>query len=77
MKDHYKTIIYGFCDTLPIIKKITGKKSKGSNKLENLTKELNISYDKAHDALHDVIMLEQVIKKLQISDVEFQRHSFT
>jgi len=46
MKDHYKTIVYGFCDTLPIIKKITGKKSKGSNKLENLAKELNISCDK-------------------------------
>jgi len=57
---------------LPIIKKITGKKSKGSNKLENLAKELDISCDKAHDVLHDVIMLEQVIKKLQISDIEFQ-----
>ncbi|KAF2903986.1 hypothetical protein ILUMI_02186 [Ignelater luminosus] len=45
----------------------TGKTKKADNKLENITTELNINCDKAHDALHDVVMLDQVLNKLNIT----------
>lgn len=33
---HFKTVVHGFADTLPLIKKVTGLTKKGENKLENL-----------------------------------------
>ncbi|XP_066596284.1 uncharacterized protein [Prorops nasuta] len=68
MKEHFKAIIEGFCDTLPIIRKTTGNKGKGSNKLQNLAINMQIDNANAHDAIADVTMLEQVLIKLNISN---------
>lgn len=72
LTEHFKNIVYGFCDTLPIIRKVTGKKGKGCNKLKNLAQEFEINCDKAHDALFDVIMLSHIIKKLEIKNVHLK-----
>ncbi|KAK0169186.1 hypothetical protein PV327_011725, partial [Microctonus hyperodae] len=67
LKEHFRAIILGYSDSLPVIKKNTGKTKKGENKLENIARELQINGDKAHDALYDVIMLDKVLKKLNIT----------
>ena len=73
MKEHFQAIVYGFCDTLPIIKKSTDKKGRGANKLENLAHEFRINSNNAHNAFHDVVMLKQVLEKLEISEDESQK----
>lgn len=77
MKEHFRAIIKGFCDTLPIIRKTTGNKGKGTNKLENLAINLQIDSTNAHDAIADVKMLEQVLIKLNISNDKLKEHYFT
>ncbi|KAK0076364.1 hypothetical protein PV325_005506 [Microctonus aethiopoides] len=67
LKEHFRAIILGYSNSLPMIKKKTGKTKKGENKLENIARELEINQDKAHDALYDVIMLDKVLKKLNIT----------
>lgn len=67
LKEHFHQIILGYADSLPIIKKKTVKTEKGANKLENIAKRFNINSDKAHDALHDVVMLDEVLTKLNIT----------
>ncbi|KAJ8678072.1 hypothetical protein QAD02_013859 [Eretmocerus hayati] len=73
LKEHFHQVIEGFCDTLPITKKKSGKNSKGDNKLENSVKKYNICCDNAHDALYDCIVLEKVGEKLEISSVDFRK----
>lgn len=70
MTEHFKSIIAGFADTLPLIAKSTGKKGKGQNKLKNLVKKFDINTDEAHNALQDVKMIQQVLRKLKISNQE-------
>ncbi|KAJ8674335.1 hypothetical protein QAD02_005597 [Eretmocerus hayati] len=53
-------------------KKEDWKKGKGDNKLEFLAKSSNIDSGRAHDALGDVIMLEQVIQRLGITDEDLR-----
>jgi len=65
--NHFQNIVYGFTDTLPLIKQVKGSSKKGDNKLENLATFCNIPTLNAHNAINDVIMLEQVIMKLGIS----------
>ena len=65
--NHFKTVVQGFVDTLPLIKEITKLTKKGDNKLENLANLYNIPTMNAHNAISDCIMLEQVIVKLDIS----------
>lgn len=77
LKQHFHSIILGFCDSLPVIKKKTGKTKKGDNKLENIARELEINNDKAHDALYDVVMLGEVLKKLNITSDDLISYSFT
>lgn len=77
MSDHFKSIIEGFSDTLPIIVQSTGKKGKGKNKLEVLADDLQLKTEETHNALIDVILLEQVLEKLKISNdkiIEFALH---
>ena len=77
MKEHFQAIVHGFCDTLPAIKKSTEKKGRRANKLENLANEFGINSNNAHNALHDVVMLKQVLEKLEISKDELQTNAFT
>ena len=64
----FKSAINGFCDILPIIKKIRKTNEKGKNTLTSLAQTLDIATDGAHNALVDVQMLEQVVIKLNISE---------
>ena len=73
MTEHFHVIIHGYYDTLPVIKMKTGKKGKGDNKLENVAAEFEINCEKAHDALHDVIILDEVLKKLNVSNDELKK----
>ena len=66
MKEHFQAIVHGFCDILPIIKKSTGKKGRGANKLENLANEFGINSNNAHNAFHDVVMLKHSFKKIML-----------
>lgn len=77
MKKHFQSIIYGFCDTLPIIRKCTGKKGKGQNKLQILAENFGINCDKAHDAIEDVIILEKVLIKLNISTIQLRESTIS
>lgn len=74
---HFAAVIFGFSDSLPIIKKITKLTGKGENKLEKLAENLEISTSNAHNATDDVAMLEQVIMKLGISDETFFENTLT
>ena len=73
MTEHFHAIIHGYYDTLPVIKMKTGKKGKGDNKLENLAKEFKIDCKKAYDALQDVIMLDAVLKNLNVSNDDLKK----
>ncbi|XP_039304358.1 uncharacterized protein LOC120357591 [Solenopsis invicta] len=75
--DHFKTVLHGFCDTLPIIKKCTGLTGKGENKLEQLASNLQISTTDAHNAINDVIILEQIIIKLGIPNQNILESTLT
>lgn len=66
LNKHFKSIIEGFSDTLSIIVKSTGNKGKGKNKLEVLANDLKIKTEGVHNAIIDVILLEQVLDKLNI-----------
>ncbi|XP_026667340.1 uncharacterized protein LOC113464012 [Ceratina calcarata] len=66
--EHFKAVVEGFCDTLPVIKNCTKLKGKGENKLEFLANKLGIPNNNAHNAINDVLILEQVIIKLDISN---------
>ncbi|OXU18574.1 hypothetical protein TSAR_007231 [Trichomalopsis sarcophagae] len=72
--NHYKTEVYGFADTLPLIKKATGITKKGENKFKNLANLYNISTANVHNAISDVTMLEQVMIKLGISSQKIRQH---
>lgn len=77
MVEHFKSVIEGFCDTLPITRKCTGKKALGDNKLEMLAKNFKINNDEAHNAICDVQMLEQVLNKLNVSKATLLASSVT
>ncbi|XP_023246840.1 uncharacterized protein LOC111643363 [Copidosoma floridanum] len=77
MTKHFQSIVHGFCDTLRITRRITGKNSKGSNKLETLAQLFDISCNKAHDALQDVVMLQQVVEKLKIKNSDLYQNVCT
>lgn len=74
---YFQSIVYGFSDTLPIIRSVTGVKTAGSNTLENLANNLKIQGFQAHDAVGDVAMLEQIVLKLEISETQIIQSSFT
>ncbi|XP_058810383.1 uncharacterized protein LOC131675422 [Phymastichus coffea] len=67
METYFKSIIFGFVDTLPLIKKCTQKKGKGQNTLVTVANNLQIETSQAHDALADVLILEKVVAKFNIS----------
>lgn len=68
MIEEFKHLIHGFGDTLPLIKGITGRNEKGANTLSGLAKYLELPYNGAHNAIHDVAILVQILQKLNISD---------
>ena len=41
--------------------------------MENLAKEFKVDCQKAHGALHDVIMLDAVLKKLNVSNDDLKK----
>ena len=69
MKQHFKNVIAGFGDTLPIIRKVTGRKGKGQNKLENLANDFQINAIDAHNAGCDAQILDQILIKLNIQNI--------
>lgn len=70
MDKYFSSIVFGFVDTIPAIKKITGLNKRGQNKLEFLAQNLKIEGFNAHDALGDVCMLSKIIEILHISDAQ-------
>ena len=66
MEKYFESVIYGFSDSLSIIRAKTGLKGKGQNKLENLAISVGIEPSQAHNAIYDVIMLENVLDKLNV-----------
>lgn len=68
MTTYFQSVIKGFSDTLPMLRKYNPEKEKGKNKLENLARTLEISSDEAHNAIADVRMLKEVVSKCNISD---------
>ena len=77
MIEHFKSVVEGFSDTLPIISKQTGNKGKGQNKLETLATNFQLNTDQVHNAIFDVILLEQVILKLNISSRQIVESTLT
>lgn len=68
MMEEFRHLIYGFGDTLPLIKSITRTNKKGANTLSGLAEYLELPYSGAHNAIHDVAILIQILRKLNISD---------
>ncbi|XP_066581510.1 uncharacterized protein [Prorops nasuta] len=67
MDKYYNSLILGFTDTLPLIKKCTNQRGKGKNTLAAVAATLNIDITQAHNALDDVIILDKVLKKFNIT----------
>ena len=53
---YYQSVILGFADTLPLIKKCNQNKGKGENKLETVANNMNIDTSQAHNDLDDVVI---------------------
>lgn len=66
--DRYKSVVEGFCDTLPIISKCNKQKGKGANKLENLASTCQINCQNAHNAVADVKMLQDVLSYFNVCE---------
>ena len=77
MEKHYRSIILGFADTLPLIKKCTKKKGKGQNKLETVAQSMNIDTSQAHNALDDVLILDKVLENFNITHENIIKHVVT
>ena len=75
--ENYKAIVAGFSDTLPVIKKITGLTGKSENKLEQLAINNKIPSIDAHNAINDIIMLEQLIIKLDVKNHQMLESTLT
>ena len=52
-----------------VIRKITGRKGEGQNKLENLANDFQINAIDAHNAVCDVQILDQILIKLNIQNI--------
>ncbi|KAK0156958.1 hypothetical protein PV327_011495, partial [Microctonus hyperodae] len=61
-------IIYGFCDTLPLIRNVTGKTEKNANTLVTLANRFGMDVIKAHNAVEDCKFLAKILIKLGISN---------
>ncbi|XP_034945862.1 uncharacterized protein [Chelonus insularis] len=59
----FSQVIYGFIDTLPVIRSVTGRKAKNESSLTGLAHSLNISTAGAHNAKDDC----KILQKLHIS----------
>jgi len=68
MDKYFQSVILGFADTLPLIKEVNKKKGKGENSLETIATNLKLDVSQAHDALQDVILLENITQNLKIND---------
>ncbi|KAK0171516.1 hypothetical protein PV327_011158 [Microctonus hyperodae] len=58
---------YGFIDTLKIIRKVTGKKTKGSCTISGLADSLDIPKAEAHNVINDCAILHKILLNLKIS----------
>ena len=67
LHDEFENRIVGFMDTLTVIKFETLRTGKGECTLTGLAKWLKISNFDAHNACQDVIILEKIIKKAEIT----------
>lgn len=65
---NFSAIIYGFVDTLPIIREKTGKRGNGENTLTVLASGLKIPTDGAHNTIYDVVILQDIVKALKITE---------
>ncbi|KAK0073984.1 hypothetical protein PV326_012852, partial [Microctonus aethiopoides] len=53
MLKYFQNLIHGFCDTLPLIRHVTGKTEKNANTLETLAKQFGMDVTTAHNAIED------------------------
>lgn len=65
MSSDFEIIVHGFADTLSIVSKITGKKGKKENSIQELSNFLQIFNTKE---ICELSLLRQIIKKLEISN---------
>lgn len=77
MDNHFQSVVLGFADTIPLIKKCTQLKGKGNNKLKSLADKFGIEASQVHDAVHDVRILEKIVQKLEIVDKHIVESTLT
>ncbi|KAK0169607.1 hypothetical protein PV328_011831, partial [Microctonus aethiopoides] len=62
----FSEVTYGFVDTIKIIRKVIGKKTKGSYTISGLADSLDIPKAGAHNAINDCAILHKFLQKLKI-----------
>lgn len=77
MEKYYQSLILGFADTLPLIKKCNKNKGKGANKLETLANNMDIDTSQAHNALDDVVIFDKVLEHLNVTNDSIINHVVT
>ena len=68
MEKYYQSVILGFADTLPLIKKCNHNKCKGENKLETVANNMNMDTSQAYNALDNVVILDKVLENFNITN---------
>ena len=66
LHDDFQKFIYGFTDTLTVIKRQTSRRGKGGCTIGGLEKWFNISSAGSHNAVADVDILQNILKKAKI-----------
>ncbi|XP_058801603.1 uncharacterized protein LOC131670209 [Phymastichus coffea] len=72
---YFQSIVFGFSDTLPIVRGMSNIKGAGHNKLQNIAARLKIEGYAAHDALDDIAILNEILTKLKITNDEMKNHA--
>ncbi|XP_011883708.1 PREDICTED: uncharacterized protein LOC105570866, partial [Vollenhovia emeryi] len=77
MDKYYQSVILGFADTLPLIRKCNTKKGRGENKLETVANNMGIDTSQAHNALDDVVILDKVLENFNITNDSIVKNVIT
>ena len=70
---YFQRLVYGFSDTLPLIRSISEVKTAGYNKLENIAQRLKIQGFQAHNAIDDVAVLNKIIVALKMWNNQIEK----
>lgn len=67
LKSDFLEIVYGFIDTLSVIRKHTNRKGKGQCTIVGLSNWLNLSSSGVHNAIYDVDILDKILQQCKVS----------